>query len=128
MTVDLLRRKTKNAELVRQRLKICDLFGGPKSLKTIDIHQYRQILQTLMASEDQGLPARAFVPFSIRSEAEDMPRFALHALGQCQASGKRETVPKAAGREKNFRDASCRRMSAQSRVVLVEVGQLAIGQ
>ena len=57
--IDFQGRQAEGAELRRQRLKVGDFPRRTKSLKTVQVDQQGQVLEPLMAGEDQSLPAKS---------------------------------------------------------------------
>src|SRR5262249_40967367 len=99
-----------------------------EALQIVVVDQHGEIVEAMMAGEDERFPRRAFLPFAVGGEADDA-RIAVSELeSDRRTRGERKPRPQAARRERDIVDAVTRRMSRQKRVVLVEQREVLVAQ
>src|SRR5262249_20378322 len=97
-------------------------------LQLVMIDEHDQIAQAMMAREDKRLPRRALLPFSIGRETEHAGIPLAEHSAERRTRGKRQAMPKTAGREQDFFDAVARRMARQQRIVLMKKLEILLGK
>src|SRR6266481_8443061 len=81
-----------------------------------------------MTTEDQSLPIRPLVPFTIRGEAEEPALPAFQILRQAKACSKAKPVSKAPRGERNLGDTVHGWVAAQASPVFVKGFQIVIAE
>jgi len=69
--------------------------GRAEALQAVVIDDEGQVVQFLVAGEDQRFPVGALVPFAVGRETENTAGFTPELLGQGQAGGQRQAVAEA---------------------------------